>query len=79
MAGSALLPWEAPLPLATVGGLDGDWTSAGGGAGRRGGGAAVGGRLLASAGAPPPPLTKQSSTKYANGIITVICFADISV
>lgn len=37
MAGSALLPWEAPLPLATVGGLDGDWTSAGGGAGRRGG------------------------------------------
>lgn len=45
----------------------------------RGGTAVREARLLASAGAPPPHLAKQSCTKYANGIITVICFADISV
>lgn len=35
--------------------------------------------LLASASAPPPTTLNNHGHKYANGIITVICFADISV
>lgn len=53
-------------------GVDGRQASAGGTAVQEAG-------LLASASAPPPPHAKQSRHKYANGIITVICFADISV
>lgn len=51
----------------------------GGAGGLLGARAAAGCRVAGVSRSSPPHPGRQSSTKYANGIITVICFADTSV
>lgn len=57
-----------------LGGWGGGWQAGSGG--RH---SCAGGRTAGISKRPSSPHTKQSRHKYANGIITVICFADISV